>query len=564
MRRRDLVVGAAALSLAAPSIARALTGPSLRPSQQLMFTNQRSPIPGLSVLRGGFINTANSTASSTARPNWKGRKRYGFGAVVPPYVQWTYNQFRINALAAGPETVYFLQAVNVIKAAAVCYDSSGNLVGNSAPVTFRGNRSFQVPGGSIEWMTDPQLPQAFGLSAFPANGFVDYRVVQTTNFIGGSTPTAGQTWETSQTWSIADGYTDDIDATGVMVAGPVSNAQNAFMSFPNYAIAVMPPNFRTLLICGDSIAFRQDDITGQGFQFGGGGLQKRAANAAQLPWTCMAIGGRTYSMVVNSSACASIYHRFTLADLQLGSNDIANGSNIPTINAAIVAIQNRMRSAGVRWVGAHTITPRNNESNDHTNLNNLWMATNQAVMTPYWTQATVANGFPADGYGFGPGETREQINTTTLPALLAAGQINSVFDFDSYCRDPVTTWKWAVSAYSATLAAASSIGAQTVSVSAAPAQFANLVFEPGVANVDNPAAQGSPWAFAITGTGPFTVNFIVVDPYLGPGNFGGVPAKAHSIGAVVKETYSPDSTHPSAKPILAALSAKTAQYNAIQ
>jgi hypothetical protein len=407
MRRRDFIVGAAALSLAAPSIAHALSGPSLTPSQQLMFTNQRSPIPGLSVLRGGFINTANSTASSTARPNWKGRKRYGFGAVVPPYVQWTYNQFRINALAAGPETVYFLQAVNVIKAAAVCYDSSGNVVGNVAPVTYRGNRSFQVPGGAIEWMTDQQPPSAFGLSVFPANGFIDYRVVQTTNFIGGSTASAGQTWETSQTWSIADGYTDDIDATGVMVAGAVSNAQNAFMSFPNYAIAVMPPNFRTLLIVGDSIAFRQDDITGQGFQFGGGGLQKRAANAAQLPWTCMAIGGRTYSMVVNSAACASIYHRFTLADLQLGSNDIANGSDIPTIDAAITAVENRLRSAGIRWVGAHTITPRCNENNDHSNTANLWMATNQSIMTPYWTQATVAKGFPADGWGFGPGETRD-------------------------------------------------------------------------------------------------------------------------------------------------------------
>lgn len=564
MRRRDFLESAGALTLLGSSSrsALALSGPSLMPSQQLALTNQRSPIPGVAVLRGGYINTANSTPSSTARPNWKGRKRYGFGAVPPPYLTWVYNQFRINAIAATPESLYVVQPVDVIKAAAVCYDSSGNVLGNIAPVTYRGNRSFRVPAAAIEWMPDPQPPSAFGLAAFPAGGFVDYRVVQTCPLVGGSTASAGQTWETSQTWVLADGWTDDIDATGVMVAGS-SNLQGAFMSFPSYAIAVMPPGFKSLLICGDSIAFRQDDITGQGFQFGGGGLQKRAANAAQLPWTCMAIGGRTYSMQVNSAYCASIYHRFTVADLQLGSNDIANGSDIPTIDAAISAIIGKMRSAGIRWIGAHTITPRNNENNDHSNTINLWMATNQAVMTPYWTQATVAKGFPADGWGFGPGETRDTLNSVNLPAKVANGQLSALFDFSSYCQDPTTTWKWAVSSYAATLSAALSANAQTCSVNVAPAQFANMVFEPGVTNVDNPAAQGSPWAMSQAGAGPFTISFVVIDPYTGPANFGGLPAKSHVIGSAVRETYSPDSTHPSAKPILAALPDKTTQYNAI-
>ena len=463
-------------------------------------------------------------------------------------------------MAATPETVYAVQPLTVFKAAAACYDSTGTLVGNSAPVTYLGSRSFVIPAGVIEFFSDKMLPSAFGLSSFPIGGFIDYRHVYTLP-IGLASPTSGQTYDASQTWNLADGWTDDIDGTGVMVAGS-TNASGGAITFPNYAVADnLPAGFNTLLIIGDSIDYRQDDIGGLGFIYDGGGVKKRAAKARNLPYMCMAQGGRTWGMQSTSNLCAQIYRRFNCADISLGTNDIAFATTLNTISANVDAVLSRLRSAGHIWIGVQTIPPRTNEDGDITNANNLYACTDQSHQTAYYTQARVANGFASDGYGFGAGETRDQYNTVTLPAKLSGGSIDSLFEFAFYCQDGTTTWKWKAPTLSTTLHAAISANATSCSLNATPTQFDNLVFEPGISNIDV-GSQGGPHAWSITGSGPYVVSLQTMNSYTNSSN-GILPAKAHTINTGVKNTFSPDGTHPSTLPILAALSAKTTQYSAL-
>lgn len=141
----------------------------------------------------------------------------------------------------------------------------------------------------------------------------------------------------------------------------------------------------------------------------------------------------------------------------------------------------------------------------------------------YWT--TLADQTFTVENGPGPSAPRQQVDAYILstPALDRAIDMRAVIVAGN--ND-----KWPLSAFTTTLASAAAVGAGSVSLSAAPAVGADLVFDPGNAST----AEVKVAVKSVTGTGPYTVVFTE----------GTTLSFSHSAGSVVKEAFTADGLHP--------------------
>lgn len=99
-----------------------------------------------------------------------------------------------------------------------------------------------------------------------------------------------------------------------------------------------------------------------------------------------------------------------------------------------------------------------------------------------------------EGYGFGAGETRDQLNTQLRTQTPGGVNADFIFDLATYCQNATTTWKWKVSAYSSTLAGALTAGATTVTISTATPAV--------VTHTSHGLSVGQPVSFGTSGVLP--------------------------------------------------------------
>ncbi|WP_156420091.1 hypothetical protein [Aureimonas sp. N4] len=465
------------------------------------------------VLGGLICNNVLPTSGSKTR--FKGRRAYPFGLFTPPSIQPTFCPWWTNGTYAQRE-VAAAQDITITKASVV-YN------GVSVPVTYNGSRTFTIPAGVAEFSCDPIPPTAFGVSQFAPRSFVEYRHLFDL-VAGQSAPYCDYSTDFNQSWrGTTSDLGDDVDATGPMTVSNTPDALNIF--FPSMMLGVLPVGATSLGLLGDSI-FRQQNDTG-GLGRAGGGYTKRAAYAEGIPFVTMAVGGRTAEQTANSPKLLSLLEagRFTDIHIGLGTNELAGSRDLSLIMADNRAIWASARKGGVRKIIQSNIQPRTTD--------NAFKCTDLANQVP------VA--------GFEAGGRRDQFNTALAAERGVNGGPDVIFDFASYCADPVNPSLWRVPAFTATVTADVVAGATNVQMSAAPNSLDNLVFEPGNASNVDIGGQGGPRVASVSGSAsPYTVSFVpsTTNPWNGSADGAlGTPGKAHLAGTAVKATLGTDGTH---------------------
>ncbi|WP_062220469.1 hypothetical protein [Aureimonas sp. D3] len=468
----------------------------------------------VNTVMGGLIcNNVLPTAGSKTR--FKGRRAYQFGLMAPPSIQPTFCPWWTNGTFAQRE-VAAAQDITISKAAVV-YN------GVSVPVTYNGSRTFVIPAGVAEFMCDPILPTAFGVSWFAPRSFVEYRHLF--DLVSGqSAPYCDYSTDFNQSWrGVPSDLGDDVDATGSMTVTNTPDALHIF--FPSMMLGPVSGVFASLGLIGDSLLRQQNDTGGLGRA--GGSYFKRAAYAEGVPFVAMAVGGRTAEQTANSPKFMSLLEagRFTDVHIGLGTNELIGSRDLSLIMADNRAIWASARKGGVRTIIQSNIQPR--------------VADNAYKCTDLANQVPVA--------GFEAGGRRDQFNAALAAERGVNGGPDIIFDFASFCADASNPSLWRVLAFSGTLTADVASGATSIQTSAPPVYGDNLVFEPGNSSNVDIGGQGGPRVASVSGSAaPYTVSFVptTTNPWNGAADGAlGTPGKAHVTGSAVKATIGTDGTH---------------------
>lgn len=549
------VAGPLAIELAAQvnggtKNANALITLGLPSSVAAYLANSSSTL--INAVAGAALNFSTmSNAANATQTMFKGRRLYkpaaglgGISGFTFGFYNWRLNGSNGSGVAEVSGTV----PISVIKASVLIRDSTGTRKGNIVPVTKGGQRAFTIPAITARFDFDKVLMTALGTTLLATDDIEFCWLFQLQN---GQNTYRMATVANSQGWRFEDAFlVDDIDSDAVMTVNASGGRSQQPITFPNVVCvdrSELPASFKSRAGCSDSLGYGQDGLSSPiaSSKYGVSYLS-RAAVQAQKAMFNVSIGGRTMRGLLNSPlTLAAIRDVCNCAHLAYLSNDVQFGTTLTQIDAdyrEAIALMRSWGWTGARDIGASNAQPRTSENNN--NATNLYCASDLTQMTPSVTQALAANGFARDGYGFGAGETRDQFNANTLPALKTAGLIGYIIDIASITQDATTTWKWAVPSYTATLTSAAAAATSTWVLSASPPTYTNLVAEPGVANVEPGInRQGGPLAYSVTGSNPFTATLNWANAYDGGTTTGGVSEKAHASGVTVKATLAPDGIH---------------------
>ncbi|MDV2988128.1 UNVERIFIED_CONTAM: hypothetical protein Q9R58_27895 [Methylobacteriaceae bacterium AG10] len=401
---------------------------------------------------GGGSGNETSLGTAGSKVVFGGRRLYPFGRYVPQFIQPSWWPWYQTGTQTNPETMA-ANPVPITKMAGVIYDANLNPLTGAVPFTLDGQRGFTIPNTVPEFNIDPLFPRDFGLSAFPAGGFLEVRQLSTLA-AGQSMPASSQTFRPggSQSYRGSAAQVGDlVDAIGPWPM-QASGGDELSIFFPAVILGVFGFPVATWLFSMDSIGARQNDFTGIGFLNGRGGYHKVSAFAEGAPSATLAIGGKSYRQGIRGANGIYIARRFTDVLVDFGANDLiyslfgaAAGTpllleNLLADNRELTALY---RAQGVKRVYCTNIFPRTTD--------NAWKNTDLANQAPVVTQALASAGAPRDGYGFGPGETMEQFNTI-MPTLVGTpGYPDKLVDVVGTTADATTRAKWRVPGVSGVL-----------------------------------------------------------------------------------------------------------------
>lgn len=281
------------------------------------------------------------------------------------------------------------------------------------PLTFGGAPSVTLAAGAAGTLSDP-----LGVD-LPALGGVWLRM--------GVTVTSGQVWARGSNPS-RSGENSYESTSATSQIGNTGGLTGGTTSLPGYApLAVLGiPQRATpaVIILGDSIAYGVGEASTIGDGLGNRGFAQRGlanVNGCQIPWANEARASDAAS--VNQTTNLGWRKRYLwqyASDLlvNLGTNDIAVGNSLATVQGNLINIWQGAKRSGLR-VHQVLIMPR-------------MKATTDSYATP---------GGMTPETGFEVGGVRDQLNAW-IKAQVATGLIDSFIDVNKYVEDQANPSKW--------------------------------------------------------------------------------------------------------------------------
>lgn len=389
-------------------------------------------------------------------------------------------------------------AAFTIRKAAITYN------GVTVPLHFKGERSVEMAAGTVALSPTPLKPADFDVSTFKAGDPVYLRMSLDLP-ASGNIPAKEPMYLANEISYLYDPANEIDDIDGTTMAAP--SGATEWANFPGAVMLlgqVITP-VTSVVGLGDSIGNGSVDNAGNGAN--GGGWMRRATYAANLPYLSIARTGDKAQYIAGDHAKTAELIRRAGGDaalIQLGNNDIRDGSSLAQFKADLGSVYTMLRSAGISRIAQSLVTAETSSTDQTTTRSG------QTIIS-----------------GFGAGSVKEQANTWL--AGLADNQIDDYIDAPSTVQSGN---KWNVPLFETTLAAAVSPYAGSVSLNKAPNVGDFLVFDPAT-----PANQDVTYfhVTSVTGTGPYTASL----------TFG--PTKAHASGVTVRSALSGDGIHPQVK-----------------
>lgn len=488
--------------------------------------------------QAAFYNNG-STAPFGGRTRFKCCRAWTLGNQSTPWLQAFFMPWGLGAVS-GHEEVYEATAPVFIPAIYAIFN------GVARPITFGGVQGHVFSTTGIGEFSDRFYAQDFGLPNFPSNATIVIKHYY--DLVGSNTaPARARGFPNLQRMNYdpanepANGLTTEMQTSTPFTAPTGAVVQSCFG--PNFLIGAPNGDMNSYIVPGDSITA---DGVGDGVVSQGelaGGYTTRALYRAGEAFIIHGLGGRgMYHTVQNGAFTKATLGAANIALIPQGGNDLSNGHNDVQLESDMKTVTGWMRALKYKKVAWGTVCMRTSDGTPANNLT-LYRCTDLANQAPYYTQNS-------GGLGFGSGEYRD-IYDARIIANKGTGNNypDDVFDTAAFVTDTSTgnnKYKVPTAPFSSTLAASALAGASSVSITDAPTVGDALIFNVGSANVE--PVQGDTTMYivqSVTGAGPYTVTFATVDTYQGGGQiFGRTLGNALSAGAVVKNTWSGDETHP--------------------
>lgn len=539
--RRAVLGGllAAAASAGLPKKAAALTA-----TQKLLLEGSGQSAPQnvfnglINVAQGAFCNTG-STSQFSGRQRFKSCRTWFLGQSSEPYIKLVFFPWGLGNIA-GHEEVYEASGPITVPLMTVTFN------GITKTVLFGGQQSHTFsPVGFCEF-SDAIFASDFGLPLFPPNAVLVIKHYYDLLNVSDQAPARARGFPFWQrvnyliTNEPANGLTTEFQGSGTFTFPTGAVAQSCFG--PNLIVGAPTSDMNSYGIFGDSISadgvgdgvIVQNELT-QGYL-------ARSLYAAGEAFIIHGLGGRgIYHSMVNNTFTRMLMYAMNLPLIPQGGNDISNGHNAAKLLADMKQFSGWCRAAGAKKIVWGTVLPRTSSGvagNALTNFRDTDL-TNQA---PYFTQNP-------GGVGFHQGEDKDIYNADILANKgTGNGYPDDVIDCGAVCAETTDTGKYKIPPvpFSSTLAAAATAGASQLSFTAAPVVGDAMIFNVGSSNVEPVAADTGMYIVqTVGGVGPFTVTFATADAYEGGGlPFGRTLGNNLSLGAVIKNTWSGDETHP--------------------
>lgn len=292
-------------------------------------------------------------------------------------------------------------------------------------LTFGSANVGTVQDGVVEYISDPLLPSAFGLTTFAANTVFWLRQRRTVslNQFFSSTLTTGLSGEIG--W-LSDGTSaNQVMGTGNLIAPTGGVSTSPLMPLAIIGRTVAPEI--AVLGLGDSIMADNNDTGGDG-SAGGGWFARGlfSVNGRTVPWGRVSrASSAVQGYIANQSKRSALYKYFTHAVVLYGTNDMAGaGRTAAQVLADLQTLWGQVRGAGssIRHLETVLIFPRCTATTDS------WATT---------AGQTVVTGFETGG------AKRDPVNAGLISGVGSNG-LDNYIDLNGAAADTVALDRWAV------------------------------------------------------------------------------------------------------------------------